>query len=134
MILDSSAVLVILRAEPGMDGFIEAVVDAPRLAISAANWFEAAIIIDRRGNDLARADFAAFFEEYRVEIVPISVSLAHRARAAHSTFGKGVHKASLNFGDCFAYALAQERGEPLLFRGDDFPHTDVIPALPVERR
>jgi ribonuclease VapC len=134
MILDSSAVLVILRAESGMDDFIEAVVDAPRLAISAANWFEAAIIIDRRGNDLAKADFETFFEENRVEIVPISASLARRARAAHSTFGKGVHKAALNFGDCFAYALAQERGEPLLFRGNDFPHTDVIPALPLERR
>jgi ribonuclease VapC len=134
VILDSSAVLVILRAEAGMDDFVEAVVDAPRRAISAANWLEAAIVIDRRGNELAQADFESFFRDFAVEIAPVTPALARRARAAHAVFGKGVHPASLNFGDCFAYALAQERGEPLLFRGNDFPQTDVIPALPTERR
>ena len=134
MILDSSAVLVILRAEAGMRDFAEAVIDAPRRAISAANWLEAAIIIDRRGNALAQADFEAFFRDFAIEIVPVTPALAQRARAAHAVFGKGVHPAGLNFGDCFAYALAQDRDEPLLFRGNDFPQTDVTSALPAERR
>ncbi|TCZ64503.1 type II toxin-antitoxin system VapC family toxin [Roseicella aquatilis] len=134
MILDSSAVLVILRAEAGQREFAAAVVDADRRAISAANRLEAAIVIDSRGNDLARADFETFFEEYGVEIIPVTPALARLARAAYVTYGKGRHPAALNFGDCFAYALAQEPGEPLLFRGNDFPRNDVTPALPAERR
>jgi ribonuclease VapC len=130
MILDSSAVLVILRAEAGFRLFAETVVDAERRAISAANWLEAAIVIDSRGNELARADFDAFFEDHAVEIVAVTPALARRARAAYATYGKGRHPAGLNFGDCFAYALAQERGEPLLYRGRDFAQTDVIAALP----
>ena len=129
MILDSSAVLVILRAEAGQRSFVEAVVDAERRAISAANWFEAAIVIDSRGNDLARADFDQFFEEYAVEIVSVTPALARRARAAYATYGKGRHPAGLNFGDCFAYALAKITGEPLLFKGEDFKKTDILPAL-----
>jgi ribonuclease VapC len=129
VILDSSAVLVILRAEAGQREFAAAVVDAERRAISAANWLEAAIVIDSRGNALAQADFDAFFADDAVEIVPVTPALARRARAAYATYGKGRHKAGLNFGDCFAYALAQERDEPLLFRGNDFPRTDVKAAV-----
>lgn len=134
MILDSSAVMVLLRAEAGQRDFATAIIDADRRAISAANWLEAAIVIDSRGDDLARADFETFFEEYAIEIVPVTLGLARRARAAYATYGKGRHPAGLNFGDCFAYALAQERDEPLLFRGNDFAQTDITPALPPERR
>ena len=114
MILDSSAVMVLLRAEAGQRDFATAIIDADRRAISAANGLEAAIVIDSRGDDLARADFETFFEEYAIEIVPVTPGLARRARAA--------------------YALAQERDEPLLFRGNDFAQTDITPALPPERR
>ncbi len=129
MILDSSAVIAILRVEPGFEPIVAALVRADRRAVSAASWFEASIIVDARGTEAARADFDAFFDRHRVEIVPVTPDHARRARTAYRTYGKGNHSAALNFGDCFSYALPQERSEPLLFIGNDFSRTDVTPAL-----
>jgi ribonuclease VapC len=129
VILDASAILAILQREPDAARYEEALVDAPSLAISAANWLEAAIVADRRGNAAAREGFDPFFERFGVEVAPVTVAQARRARSAYRAWGKGNHPAGLNLGDCFAYALATERDEPLLFKGDDFAQTDVKAAL-----
>lgn len=129
MILDSSAVMAILLREPDALAYAAAIAAATRRAISAANWFEAAIIADRRGNAVAREAFEPFFATFAVEVAPVTVDQARRARAAYRAFGRGNHPAALNYGDCFAYALAKERGEALLFKGQDFPQTDIASAL-----
>jgi ribonuclease VapC len=129
VILDSSAVMAILLREPDAERYAATIAAARRRAISAANWFEAAIIADRRGNAVAREAFEPFFETFAVEVAPVTAAVARRARAAYRAFGKGNHPAALNFGDCFAYALAKERGEKLLFKGDDFAQTDIASAL-----
>ncbi len=129
MILDSSAVMAILLSEPDASRYALAIATAKGRAISAANWFEAAIIADRRGNAVAREAFEPFFETFAVEVAPVTAELARRARAAYRAFGKGNHPAALNYGDCFAYALARQRGDTLLFKGDDFSQTDIASAL-----
>ncbi len=103
-----------------------ALVDADRAVISAANYLEAAIVIDGERNSRASANFDALFARYAVEIVPVTPSQARLARQAYRDFGKGSgHPAKLNFGDCFAYALALESGEPLLYKGNDFAEAGV---------
>lgn len=98
--------------------------------ISAANFVETAAIVDRSGDPVASRRFDDLLAEAEIMIVPVSQNQARIARAAYRDFGKGSgHPAKLNFGDCFAYALARESGEPLLFKGKDFIHTDVTPAL-----
>jgi ribonuclease VapC len=89
---------------------------------------EAALVADNR-SDLAAAEFDAFMERLGLEVMPFTIEQARRARDAHRRFGKGRHPAKLNLGDCFSYALAQERNEPLLFKGDDFAQTDVKAAI-----
>ena len=87
------------------------------------------MVVDRRGNAIAANWFDEFMKNVQIELVPVSVSQAAIARHAWRVFGRGVHPARLNYGDCFAYALAKETREPLLFKGDDFAQTDVEPAL-----
>ena len=128
MILDSSAVLAMLFGEPEAAAFAEAAEEASDRAISAASWLEAAIVADNR-SPVAAAEFAGLMARLDLEIVPFTASQAMRAREAHRRYGKGRHKAALNLGDCFAYALASERGQPLLFKGEDFAATDIQPAI-----
>ena len=130
MILDSSAVIAVLQGEPEAMDFVRALHGAAEARISAANWFESAILVDQRGDAAARAGFEDFFNRFGITVEPVTLDHARRARAAYRQFGRGRHPARLNFGDCFAYALAQERGEPLLFKGSDFARTDITPALP----
>ncbi len=88
------------------------------------------MLIDSRGDEMARAGFERFFPAGNIAIVPVTLEQAMLARQAHRQFGKGRgHPARLNYGDCFAYALAKETGEPLLFKGGDFALTDIRPAL-----
>ncbi len=129
MIVDSSALLAIIFDEPEEPRILAAMVGAPVLRMSVANWVEAAMVVDSRQNPRAKARFEDLIEELRIQLVPVSVEMAYRCRVAHADYGRGVHPARLNYGDCFAYALAKESREPLLFKGDDFAQTDIEPAL-----
>ena len=128
MILDSSAVVAILRAEPEASAMAEAMALGGVCGISAVNYVEAAIVIDSGRDPIASRRFDDFFREAGIVIEPVTPRQAEIAREAYRDFGKGRHRAGLNFGDCFAYALAKERGETLLFKGDDFRQTDIESA------
>ena len=126
MIVDSSAVLAILFREEDTLRFAEAIEAATTCRMSAANFLEAAIRIDRGGNAIASDAFDDFIRETGILIEPATVEHAHLARRAYRAYGEGTgHPTKLNFGDCFAYALAEATGEPPLFKGDDFAHTDL---------
>ena len=131
MILDASAVLAILFAEPDAGSFAAAIAGASHTAMSAVNWFEAAIALDRRGTGNAVAEFEALLTRAGTEIVPFGAEQAAIARQAYEIWGKGRHPAYLNMGDCAAYALARSRRQKLLFKGGDFALTDIEPALKV---
>lgn len=128
MILDSSAVIAILRAEPEARDLGLAILSVTERRLSAVNYVEAAIVIDSGGDPVASRRFDDFFRTSRVTIETVTPEQAGLARQAYRDFGKGRHKAGLNLGDCFAYALAKERNEPLLFKGTDFKHTDIEAA------
>lgn len=126
MILDTSAVIAILRDEPEAAAFAEAIEQAAHRRISAVNYVEAAAVIDGCRDPIASRRFDELLREGDVTIEAVSENQARIARAAYRDFGRGSgHPAKLNFGDCFAYALAKAKREPLLFKGDDFPQTDV---------
>lgn len=130
MILDTSAIIAILRNEPEAASFAEAIARARIRRISAVNYVEAGILIDAAGDPIASRRFEQFIRVAHVTIESVTEAQARIAREAYRDFGKGTgHPAALNFGDCFAYALAKETGEPLLFKGNDFVHTDLPLAL-----
>lgn len=129
MIVDSSAIVAILAQEPEARDFAEAIASAPVRRLSAASYLETAIVVDGRRSRLATERLDNFIARAGIEIAPVTASQARLARAAYRDYGKGSkHPAKLNFGDCFAYALAKETGEPLLFKGTDFGKTDVETA------
>jgi ribonuclease VapC len=130
MVIDTSALLAILTGEAERRRFIEAIESAESRLISAATFVETSIVIEARHGTDGLHVFDLFLGKTEAEIVAVDADQAHAARRAFSRFGKGRHPAGLNYGDCFSYALASVRSEPLLFKGDDFPHTDVIAALP----
>jgi len=125
MILDSSAIVAILRAEPDAPPMARTITLAGPCGISAVSYVEAANVIDTGGDPIARRRFDDFFRESEILVEPVTLRQAKIAREAYRDFGKGRHRAGLNFGDCFAYALAKEKSEALLFKGDDFCHTDI---------
>jgi ribonuclease VapC len=126
VIVDASAIVAILRGEPEATACSRAIFDSPRARISAADWLEAAIVVDRWDDPPASREFDRLLIRLPVEIEPVTTDQVHFAREARRRFGKGTgHPAKLNFGDCFAYALAIHYDEPLLFIGQDFVHTDV---------
>jgi ribonuclease VapC len=129
VIIDSSAVLAIVFDESDQERFVDAIVDATLRRMSVSNWLEATMVVDRRGTAFAADRLEEFLQDAKIELMPVSVSQGELARRAWRTFGRGVHPARLNYGDCFAYALAKETREPLLFKGNDFAQTDVEPAL-----
>jgi ribonuclease VapC len=130
VIVDTSALLAILRDEPEAAACARAIESAPSRRISAANFLEAAIVIDGSRDAIASRRFDDLMREARLLIEPVTEAQARTAREAYRDFGKGSgHPARLNFGDCFAYALAKATGEPLLFKGQDFTHTDLAAAL-----
>ncbi|MQA84350.1 MAG: PIN domain-containing protein [Streptosporangiales bacterium] len=135
MIVDTSALLAILRDEPEAAAFASAIEVAEQRRISAANFLEAAVVIDGSRDPVASRRFDELVSVARIAVVPVTERQARIARAAYRDFGKGSgHPARLNFCDCFAYALAQETHEPLLFKGSDFVHTDIPSALTPRRR
>lgn len=129
MILDSSALLAVVLAEPEEPAMAAALLDATKVRMSAVNWVEAAVIVDHRKNPVASAKLEEVLRVLNVEVVPVTAATAHLARVAYQQFGRGNHKAKLNLADTFAYALAKESREPLLFKGNDFSQTDIEPAL-----
>lgn len=130
MIVDTSAVVAILKSEPERDAMLNSMSDvAPKM--SAASYLEAAIVIDGLGDPVKSRRLDELLTTLGVEIVPVTAEQARIARRAHQDYGRGGgHPARLNFGDTLSYALAVENREPLLFNGDDFGHTDVSVALP----
>lgn len=129
MIVDASAVLTVLFGEEGAAEYDRAMVEAPHCRMSVANFLEAAMVLESRIGASGGRDLDAFIEETPIELAPVTADHAHAARRAWRRFGKGNHPAGLNFGDCFAYALAETTGEPLLFKGADFPLTDIEDAF-----
>jgi len=130
MILDTSAIVAILRDEAEAPLFAKAIERAVHRRISAVNYVEAAALIDASRDPIASRRFDDLLQEGEVNVESVTEAQARIARQAYHDFGKGSgHAARLNFGDCFAYALAKVKREPMLFKGDDFSHTDVTPAL-----
>jgi ribonuclease VapC len=125
VIVDSSALVAILESEAEADGIEDALLNAPVRRMSAATYVEIAVVIDARRNTILSRRLDEFLREAEINIEPVTVEQARIAREAYRDFGKGRHKAGLNLGDCFAYALAKDKGEPLLFKGSDFRRTDV---------
>lgn len=130
MIVDASAVIAILRDEPDAPKYAVAIEAASRCRISAANFLEAAIVIDGSRDPVASRRFDDLIREAGMAIEAVTEVQVRLAREAYRDFGRGSgHPARLNFGDCFAYALARTANEPLLFKGNDFLHTDIASAL-----
>jgi ribonuclease VapC len=131
VIVDASALIAIVRLEPDAAVYAQALAHASANLISAATYVEAAAVADSSGDAVASRRFDALMKSARIKIAAVTEAQALLARDAYKDFGKGRgHPAKLNFGDCFSYALAKDRDEPLLFKGKDFTHTDVTPALP----
>ncbi len=128
MVIDTSAVLAILQNEPERRTFNEAIVaDATRL-MSTATFVESAMVIESRYGAGGMQDLKLLIAKAEIELIPVDTAQANVAHEAFRQFGKGRHPAGLNYGDCFSYALAKVRGEPLLYKGDDFSRTDLTAA------
>ncbi len=129
MILDTSAVIAILRLEPEAPEFAKIIERAERPRISAVNYVEAGAVIDGSKDPIASRRFDELIEAAQIAIEPVTEAQALIARQVYRDFGKtSGHPAKLNFGDCFSYALAKSKGEPLLYKGQDFSKTDVKSA------
>lgn len=129
MIVDSSALIAILRAEPGSDRHLDALARAERPKISAGTLLEAAIVVDSQRDPVLSARLDELVSSAGLTVEPVTVEHYRIARQAYRDYGRGSgHGAALNFGDCFAYALAKSSDEPLLYQGDDFSATDLRSA------
>lgn len=129
MIVDTSAIMAILQKEPEAPAFGAALAEEPRAAVSAATLVELCVVAESRAGAAAWAEVERLMADAAIEVAPFTAGQAALAREGWRRFGKGRHPAGLNLGDCFSYALARERGEPLLFKGEDFARTDVRRAV-----
>ena len=129
MIIDSSAILAVVFAETDGAMMLDAMSRTDRRRMSAATWLETFVVLDRRNRPAGVQRVEQLLELIDPELVPVTAEQARIARTAYQTYGRGRHPARLNYGDCFAYALAKLTGEPLLFKGNDFSQTDITPAL-----
>lgn len=129
MVLDTSALLVLLLDEPDAESFRIAVEEDATRLVSAATLLETAIVIEARKGDAGGRELDLLLHRADAVVVPVDGDQVAEARRAYRKFGRGRHAAGLNFGDVFAYALARTSGEPLLFKGEDFARTDVSRAL-----
>lgn len=125
MVIDTSAVIALLCLEPEAQRMAQAIESDPVRLISAATWVEAGIVIEARFGEAGGREFELLVSKAAIAIEPVTGEQAEWARTAWRRFGKGHHAAGLNFGDCFSYALARARGEPILCKGTDFARTDV---------
>lgn len=129
MIIDSSAILAIVFNEADGPRLLDAIYRAESRRISAATWLETFIVFDRRQRPAGVLHVEQLLAWIRPDIVSVTADQAQVARTAYQLYGRDHHPARLNYGDCFAYALAKVTGEPLLFKGADFSQTDIEPAL-----
>jgi ribonuclease VapC len=131
VIVDSSALIAVLRSEPDSERILSTLAkSAGNVSISASTLLETHIVVQRLKVEGLEASLTALVDELSIKVASFGSSQQQLAADAHRTYGKGSgHPAKLNFGDCFSYALAKERGEPLLFKGDDFTQTDIESAL-----
>lgn len=130
MIVDTSAVMAVALNEPDHRRYSTALGSATFARMSAGSWTELGIVLARRNDPIAEAVARQLIANARVQIAPVDAEQARLGWEAFRTYGRGTgHPAALNFGDCFAYALAKSTGEPLLFKGDDFARTDITPAI-----
>jgi ribonuclease VapC len=125
MVLDTSALLAILMAEPEAEGFAVAIEHDPIRLVSAGSMLETAIVVESRRGDAGGRELDLLLFKAGISLTPVDAEQVEVARQAFRLFGKGRHPAGLNFGDCFAYALSRVSGQPLLFKGDHFAQTDV---------
>src|ERR1035437_7452317 len=126
MIVDTSAIIAILKREPEWSAFSKALDGAECSCISAANYLEASIVVDGWRKPILSREFDELIERFSIVIEPVTVEQAKIARQAYRDYGKGSgHAANLNFGDCFSYALARDLREPMLYKGEDFVHTEI---------
>jgi ribonuclease VapC len=125
MVIDTSAVVAILFGEPEAEAFAQTIEQDPVRLMSAASVLEAAIVVESELGDPGARELDLLLYKAGITVVPFSPEHLAAARHAFRVFGKGRHAAALNFGDCFSYALSKSTGEPLLFKGADFPHTDL---------
>jgi ribonuclease VapC len=125
MIIDTSALVAILYGEPEARDFVERIHGADVCRISVANHVELSMVVESQLGSNGMRQTEAFLRRAGVVVEPVTIEQGDLARQAFLDFGKGRHKAGLNFGDCFAYALSRATGEPLLFKGDDFARTDI---------
>lgn len=130
MVIDTSALLAILQDEPERRTFTQRIEAADRCAVSAATHVECSIVLQARVGPAGILSLDRLLEAAKARIIAVDADQARIAREAFRRFGKGRHPAGLNLGDCFAYALAVARTEPLLCKGDDFPRTDLELAVP----
>lgn len=129
LVVDTSALLAVLLREDDAVAYAEALGGAAELRMATPTWFETAMVATIRSGDAGYRELLRFIDELHIEIVPVDRLLVEGAFAGWRRFGKGRHSASLNYGDCFSYALAKQRNEPLLFKGGDFVLTDIVPAV-----
>lgn len=129
MIVDTSALAAILFGEGDALAYARALLDEGGAAISAANLVELTMVVEGRAGAGAGPEVDDLLNRFDISILPVTRQQAEMARQAWRRFGRGRHPAALNLGDCFSYALAMDRGQPLLFKGDDFAQTDVKAAL-----
>ena len=125
MIVDSSVLIAILQSEPGFEAYEAAISMSRRKRISAATYAEVGVVAARKRGAAGLAVIRDMVEQLGLEVVSLDIEQAETAQDAFVDFGKGRHPARLNFGDCFAYALAKTESAPLLFKGDDFAKTDI---------
>ena len=128
MVIDTSAFLAIFLGEPQRKQFLDLILQTQERYVSAANVLETGIVLEARRGEAAGREFDLFLHHARIEVVPVDSDQIEVARVAWRKYGKGQHHAGLNFGDCFAYALAKITDQNILFKGDDFSRTDLSPA------
>jgi ribonuclease VapC len=128
MVIDTSAIVAIALNEPDAGALERKIIADPVRLISAATVLEAAMVIEGRLGEAGGRELDLWLHKAQIEIVAVDSRLAEIARRAWRRYGKGQHRAGMNYGDCFSYALAAMRDEPLLFKGNDFTNTDIVSA------
>lgn len=130
MIVDSSAIIAILKHEPGWEAISESLHTSNNCSMSTATYVEVSIVVDRWKDPVMSRDLDQLIDRFAIALEPLTAEQARIARQAYRDYGRSSgHPANLNFGDCFSYALARTTREPILFKGDDFNHTDLRSAL-----
>lgn len=128
IVVDSSVIVAILREEDDASTWIETLDQTTKALMSVVSFVETSMVIYGRARDTDPGEVADLLDALRIEVIPVTLEQGEAAVAAFLRYGKGRHRAGLNLADCFSYALAKTRKVPLLFKGDDFARTDVVPA------